>query len=160
MLTVPLALGAFATACSSGSNESEAAADAERPLLEFAQCMRANGVPGFPDPTAQTDGSFGFERPRDASPEALDQALERCQAAAEAAGIPLAPGAAQDPAAQDAVLEFARCMRQNGVAEFPDPSPRGDFHDLFAGINPNAPRVQRAMQSCQSYLAQIFGHGG
>lgn len=148
------------TACGGSGGSNAAAADAEKPLLAFAQCMRDNGVPSFPGPVAKADGTFGFERPRGASSAALDQALKSCQSEARAAGVRIGAGAAEDPQAQDAVLGFAQCMRKGGVAEFPDPGPSGDFHALFDGIEFDSPRVQQAIQGCQSFLGQIFGHGG
>ena len=138
------------------------ASDTERAMLDFAQCMRDNGVPSFPDPVARADGSFGFDgRPPGVPLSVLDDALERCQSELQATGSTLGPGlSAQDPESQDALLGFSRCMRENGVPEFPDPTPSGGFHGLFDGIDPDAPRVQQALQSCQSFLGQIFGHGG
>jgi hypothetical protein len=70
ILVLAAALAAAAilsvTACgSSGSNDSDSAAsDTEQAALDFAQCMRDNGVPTFPDPVAKPDGSFGFDRPQ------------------------------------------------------------------------------------------------
>ena len=162
LVLATVASASVLSACSSSDagGSDAGASESEQALLAFAGCMRDNGVPTFPDPVARPDGSFGFERPRDVSPEALQDALESCESEAQAAGVPLSPGSAEDPETQDAVLGFARCMRENGVGEFPDPGPGAQFHELFAGIDPNAPRVARAIQSCQSFLGQIFGHGG
>jgi hypothetical protein len=151
---------------SSDSGDSYAAAsDSERALLDFAQCMRDNGVPSFPDPVARPDGSFGFERPQGVSPSALDDALASCQAEAQAAGVD-AGSAAPDTDAQDQLLELSRCMRANGIPEFPDPKPGSDvisgLHELFANYDLESPRVAQALESCQSVLNQILApvHGG
>jgi len=146
---------------SSGSSSSSATSGTEEAMLEFATCMRDNGVPKFPDPVAQPDGSFSFPRPRDVPSRAIDKALESCQAELKAAGLRVPGSDTQDPALEDAILDFARCMRANGMPEFPDPKPGAGFHDLFEGVNQDSPRVQQAIQSCQSILARIFGpsHG-
>jgi hypothetical protein len=146
---------------STTDDKAEASSDPEQAMLEFAQCMRDNGVPSFPDPVAQPDGSFGFPRPQGASSSALEAAVESCQSELEAAGLRLPGSDAQDPEVEDAILDFSRCMRENGVPEFPDPQPGAGFHGLFDGIDQQSPRVQRAIQSCESILSRIFGpsHG-
>jgi hypothetical protein len=151
---------------SSGSGDSEAAAgDAEQALLDFARCMRDNGVPSFPDPVAKLDGGFRLERPPGVSPSALDDALGSCRSEAQAAGID-AGSAAPDTDAQDRLLELSRCMRANGIPEFPDPQPGSDvltgLHGLFQNFDLESPRVARALQRCQSVVNQLLApvHGG
>jgi hypothetical protein len=146
---------------SSESSASGAATGSEQAMLEFAQCMRANGIPSFPDPVARADGSFGFERPQGVPLSAIDAALESCQSELEAAGLRLPGSQTEDPEVEDAILDFSRCMRENGVPEFPDPKPGEGFHGLFDTIDPDSPRVQQAIQSCESILSRIFGpsHG-
>jgi hypothetical protein len=148
------------TACgaSESGNSGAAASDAEQAALDFAQCMRDNGVPSFPDPVAKPDGGFGFERPQGVAPSALDDALESCQSEARAAGVD--PGSvAQDPEARDQLLRFSRCMRRNGVPDFPDPNPNasGSLRSVFGKVDLQSPRVQKAMASCDSILSQLGG---
>jgi hypothetical protein len=152
------------TACSSGDSES-AASDSEQAALDFAQCMRENGVPNFPDPVAQPDGSFGFQRPPGASASALDDALKSCRSEAQALGLDVGSGAG-DAEAQDALLRLSRCMRENGIPEFPDPKPNSDglggLHDLFSDYELESPRVSKALNACQPVLNQLLAgvHGG
>jgi hypothetical protein len=151
---------------SSGSGDSKSAAtDAEQAALDFAECMRDNGVPTFPDPVVQPDGSFGFQRPPGASANALDEALKSCQDEAEALGLDSGPEGG-DPEAQDALLRVSRCMRENGIPEFPDPKPNSDalsgLHDLFSDYDLESPRVAKALNACQPVLNQLLAgvHGG
>jgi hypothetical protein len=148
------------TACSSSDSSDSAAttSDTEQAALDFAQCMRDNGVPSFADPVAKADGSFDFERPQGVQPSTLDDALERCQSEARAAGIDSLQ-ATQDPQTRDQLLEFSRCMRQNGVPDFPDPKPNatGSLRSIFGKVDLQSPRVQKAMQSCDSILSQLGG---
>jgi hypothetical protein len=155
------------TACSSsGSGDSEtAASDPEQAALDFAQCMRENGVPNFPDPVARPDGSFRLERPPGVSADALDDALKSCESEAQALGIDSDPeGGGAD--AQDALLRLSRCMRANGLPEIPDPKPRSDalggLHDLFRDYDLESPRVATALNACQPVLNQLLEpvHGG
>ena len=155
------------TACSSSdsSDGSSVASDAEQAMLDFVQCMRDNGVPSFPDPVARPDGSFGLQRPVGVPASVLDDALASCQSEAQAIGLRSDPSA-PDTDAQDQLLKLSRCMRKNGIPEFPDPEPGSDviggLHGLFSGFDLESPRVARALESCQSVLNQLFGpgHGG
>jgi hypothetical protein len=146
------------TACNSSESgdSSQDTNDPEQAALDFAQCMRDNGVASFPDPVAKPDGSFGFARPKGVPRSALDNALESCQSEARKAGID-ALAAAQDPEAQDQLLEFSRCMRANGVPDFPDPKPSGSdsLRSIFGEVDLQSPPVQKAMESCDSILRQL-----
>lgn len=89
--------------------------------LKFAQCMRDNGVGKFPDPDAS--GTFTIESVAngtaiDANSPSFQRALTACRDL-EPPGF---TGATRSPAQQGAALEFARCMRDNGVTDFPDPA--------------------------------------
>ncbi|HEX4106660.1 MAG TPA: hypothetical protein VHX88_00910 [Solirubrobacteraceae bacterium] len=92
-------------------------------LLAFARCMRANGVSGFPDPTA--GGGAAFTVPAGASPAApaFRAAQTTCQKLLPGGGS-AAPGTgpAASPQTLAKLLRIARCMRQHGVPQFPDPS--------------------------------------
>jgi hypothetical protein len=156
---VILALTAFD---SSGSET--AASGTEQAMLDFAECMRDNGVPSFPDPVAKPDGTFGFERPRGVPDAVLDDALASCRAELQAIG---GSGSGEDDTdVQDGLLKLSRCMRENGIPEFPDPAPGSDLisglHGLFSNFDLQSPRVARALESCQPVLNQILAplHGG
>ena len=97
--------------------------DEER-LLRFADCMREHGV-DFPDPVVEADGrvQFGFrpgaggggrlqELGRDPD---LPAARQACEDLLE--GLSFGPGSGNFDTTelQDTLLEFARCMRANGV---------------------------------------------
>nr|WP_221375412.1 hypothetical protein [Actinoplanes polyasparticus] len=95
-------------------------ADEKSQLRAYAKCMRANGV-DMPDPNG--DGALGVPAMKAGSPELkkMDAAIEKCR--------DLIPGGAggepQKVSAED--LERARalskCMRENGMPDFPDPDP-------------------------------------
>lgn len=87
-----------------------------RQNLTFAQCMRANGVPSFSDPSSNT-GPLSTNQTDPTSPP-FQAALRICQKYAPGghAGPP-APTAAQLHAAR----AFAQCVRQHGFPHFPDP---------------------------------------
>jgi hypothetical protein len=127
--------------------------------------MRENGVPSFPDPVAQPDGSFRLERPPGVSAGALEDALKSCESEAQALGID-SGSEGGDAEARDGLLRLSRCIRANGLPEFPDPKPNGDalggLHDLFSDYDLESPRVAKASNACQPALNQLLEpvHGG
>jgi hypothetical protein len=66
---------------------------------------------------------------------------------------PAASPSGGDP--MDAALAYARCMREHGISDFPDPKP-GEGIDIDAGIDagahpdldPNNPQFQAANEAC------------
>ena len=81
--------------------------------VKFAQCMRAHGVPHFPDPDTKGATNFGV----DVSPEVFTKAAEACKDLAP----PGALSSKRTPKQQSGALEFAACIRSHGVKDFPDP---------------------------------------
>src|SRR5262249_20969191 len=83
----------------------------------FSACMRAHGLPSFPDP----DSSGRVEIPAGAG---IDKNSAVFRTAAQACGS-LAPAGATSPQQQAELqrqlLAFASCMRSHGVPAFPDP---------------------------------------
>ncbi len=90
-------------------------------LLAFSKCMRANGVPNFPDPAAG-GGGFPVDAGLNRSSPAFHAAQAKCRALLPGGGLP-GPGTQTHPASYTLakLLNIARCMRLHGVTEFPDP---------------------------------------
>jgi hypothetical protein len=122
--------------------------------LKLSECMRANGVPNFPDPNGQgvIQGS-GI----DPNSQAFQKAQQRC--AAKLGGAKGNRSPAQQAQAQAAALAFSKCMRSHGVSGFPDPQfgSGGEIRiSLHAsggsGLDPGSPIFQKAQQTCGSLL--------
>lgn len=125
--------------------------------LTFSKCMRANGVPSFPDidprtmhiqstqgPNGQTISVNGvsFDAP------AFRAARQSCQKyLPHGYATP-----AQSAQARQRGLEFARCMRSHGVPNFPDPkvisSSGGNQQVYLPGVNTQSPAVQAGAKAC------------
>lgn len=91
------------TNASSGSNPS---------FLQFAECMRANGVPNMPDSGQITPGS-GINP----SSPAVQRALNTCKNRLPGGGPPTQASEQQ----KQQLLAISECMREHGVTGFPDP---------------------------------------
>jgi hypothetical protein len=126
--------------------------------VKFAECMRANGVSAFPDPNASgelTIDAVANGSSVDTSSAAFKQAMTACRSL-EPPGF---TGGKVTPSRRTARLEFARCMRESGVPDFPDPTPTGPLIDTnripsLAGKDPRSdPGLQAAMQTCRRYAS-------
>ena len=126
--------------------------------LKLAECMRANGVPNFPDPNGQGVIQGSGIDPN--SPQ-FQKAQQKC--AKSLGGGPGTRSPAQVARAQAAALAFSRCMRSHGLPDFPDPqfgsgggvSIRISAHaggNNSTGLDPNSPIFQKAQQTCGSLL--------
>lgn len=56
-------------------------------------------------------------------------------------------------------LVFAQCMRDNGIANYPDPQQEGSRIQLNSGLNMNTPVAEKATRACRASLPQGAGTG-
>jgi hypothetical protein len=120
-------------------------------LVAFSSCVRAHGVPNFPDPQRLAGGNLkltihqlGADDPR------VRTATDHCSYLLPNRGG--SPETAQQTRAQLAdELSFARCMRKHGVSRFPDPSAQGGLSVEMVqaqGIDVHSPLVLRVVEEC------------
>ena len=168
LLTAAGVLAAAATiaACGSSSSAGSSAPTGSGPstgsgssstssALAFSKCMRANGVPNFPDlsnngirieASGQTISVNGVS----VNAPAYAAARRKCEKyMPHASGTTTPAESAQEH--KDA-LQFARCMRSHGVPNFPDPkvisSSDGNQTVYLPGLSPYAPAFQTAANAC------------
>ena len=140
------------TAGSTGTNTASPHAKA----VKFAECMRTNGVGAFPDPDASgalTIDAVANGSSVDTSSAAFKQAVSTCKDL-EPSGF---TGHERSPQEQKAALEFAQCVRDNGVRDFPDPSvsqPLVDTNRIPSAATPGGISIlNAAMHRCGQYAA-------
>ena len=130
--------------------------DGQEAILQFAACLRDNGI-DLPDPQFGADGGFfggggGELGGIDFMSRDFLAAMEACQHLLEA----LRPqvDAAQQAEQNEELLAFAECMRAEGI-DFPDPDPirgltlgsmRGE--DGGFAFDPFSPEFQEASTAC------------
>lgn len=144
--------------------------------LAFAKCMRANGVPNFPDPIP--GGGFAFN-PAGMNPgaPAVRAAQAKCQRFAPHPPGGPSVGSSSGSASSQALAQLrtvASCMRRHGISEFPDPqvsrppnlnlgaySNITDYEGVFllfpATIDMQSPAWEQAAAACGP-LAEGFNH--
>ena len=147
----------------SGSAGASSSAASLQQAVKFSECMRSNGVANFPDPSASgqlTIDAVANGSGLDTSTPAFQQALSACKDL-EPPGF---TGSARTAQQQEAALKFAQCIRNNGVPDFPDPTPDGPLVDTkripSAGSSGGMSLLHAAMQKCGSFSAAAGVTGG
>lgn len=130
--------------------------------LAFSRCMRANGVPNFPDlnssaeriqagrgPNGQTLAINGVS----VDAPAYEAARKACRK--DTPHIDATP--AQTAEFQKKALKFAECMRSHGIKNYPDPKitigPGGGQGVNLSGygLNFSSPAFQSAANACGGF---------
>jgi hypothetical protein len=113
---------------------------------ELVRCARANGMPNLPDPQIDSNGRADFPN---GTPEPPASVRRACQSIYDRLPPSARGEQARPPADMQALLRYARCMREHGVADFPDPDAEGNFRAQAGATDPKTPRFQGAMQACR-----------
>src|SRR4051794_9420988 len=141
------------TTASSTSSGTDKKLTAHDKAVKFAECMRANGVPHFPDPDPSGDTNFGV----DVTAEVWLKAVDACKALKP----PGALSSKRTPKQQSATLRFAQCVRDHGVKDFPDPVNGEPVIDTYKIPSSNRPGgmtiLNAATRRCGSILKRSAG---
>lgn len=149
---------ALALAACDSSNQPKSAAGGRGQALKFADCMRAHGVPNFPDPSA--GGAIDITPQSGINPQSpsFQAAQHACSRYAPLKGhLPKMSASERRKA-----LRFAECMRAHGEPDFPDPTlttPKGATAVLVlrgmvfafgpgAQLDPKSPAFKQAATAC------------
>ncbi len=157
-------------ACGGSRGTGGSATAARTAALKFASCMRANGVPNFPDPGHGSGGGVQLQATQSPNGQqtlkvngvpvnapAFQSAQTKCQKY-----VPQGPALTSSDVARikARALKMAACMRTHGVPNFPDPTvstgPGG--HGISIGLkssvadpvhlNPQSPAFEAAQKIC------------
>ncbi|WP_341718095.1 hypothetical protein QQG74_30665 [Micromonospora sp. FIMYZ51] len=147
---VATAGGADATPSASASDGTDHSDREKR--LAFARCMRENGVE-MPDPDG--DGGLLFRSDGSTDHNKIEAAMAECRE--------LLPNGGEPPRLNAEQLEqmrtMARCMRENGVPDFPDPAPDGriqvDRNKFRSDLDDST--FKAAMEKCRQHVPQFGG---
>jgi hypothetical protein len=170
LLACALALSG-AAACSKPKTEAPSSAgdtsqdSVEEKMRAFAQCMRDHGIE-MQDPEVVTDENGGTRTKVQIGPgpsgapkgeggpapndEVFKKAEQECR--------PLMPqggqlGQGPSPQDEEDMRNFSKCMRENGVENFPDPQPGGGIAiSPENGINPEDPAFKEAEKKCEELM--------
>ncbi len=145
---------------STGGGESSPGSQA----VAYSACVRAHGVPNFPDPKITTHGNEGSVaiaiNPSISGNPHFKSAQQACKKLLPGGG-PGGEGNHQiTPSEQSRYLKAAACIRSHGVPNFPDPTfSGGGVHIEHRGLNESSPAFKAAVQACESLIPGGV-HGG
>ena len=162
-------IGVISAGCSDASSETGTGSSGgtknatnQEKAMKFAKCMRDNGVSEFPDPPASgelTIDGIANGSSLDTSTAAFKQAISACKDL-EPSGFTGHKRSAQQ---QKNALEFAQCIRDNGVKDFPDPTPGAPLVDTnripSTARNGGMSILNAAMQKCSDHAASAGVEG-
>jgi hypothetical protein len=145
---------------SGGSGPAQAASQA----VAYAACVRAHGVPNFPDPQVSSHGNEVSVRvavtPGLSSNPHFNSAQQACRKLLPGGGPGSGSSHQISPQEQSQYLKAAACIRSHGVPNFADPTfSGGGVHIEKQGINLNSPQLLGAEQACKSLIPGGL-HGG
>ncbi|GIH09856.1 hypothetical protein Rhe02_79230 [Rhizocola hellebori] len=159
---------------SAGQNQAQATGspvseDPQERARQFAQCMRDQGIE-MPDPEFTDDGGMSIQiGPGEGGPvtdaqgidpkqdmSKFEEAHKACQQFMPSGGEMGKP----DPEMEAKMREFAKCMRENGVENFPDPSTEGGGIIIGGpnsenGIDPSDPTFKAAQEKCAALMPKM-----
>ncbi|MEV5571957.1 hypothetical protein AB0L06_18065 [Spirillospora sp. NPDC052269] len=120
--------------------------------LQVSKCFRAHGQPSFPDPTQDPSGNWAIPNTGGGEPkvpppcDSLVRQMKRQGGATGSTNQPLPAG--EIVKARD----FAKCMREKGVTDWPDPNANGYFVLPPRLGPPNGKRLfKQQMVACKPY---------
>ena len=148
-LGVVLLLAALAGCAASGGSSAVTTTtgqqDAAAVWRELVRCARANGMPNLPDPQIDSNGRAAFPNGTPDPPASVRRA---CQSIADRLPASARGDTERPPADIQALLRFARCMREHGVTDFPDPKADGTFPHTGSLRQGKTPRMISALRAC------------
>jgi hypothetical protein len=143
-------------AAATGTATSTATATTQDKLVQLAGCIRAHGVPHFPDPDPEGDFQFGI----DVSPAVWRRATDACRSLTP----PGTFSGRRSPKQQSDALRFAACVREHGVKDFPDPvngDPLIDTTKIPSSDKPGGMTIlNAATRACRGVLQLAAGGQG
>jgi len=143
----PQVASAQSAAAKAGASPSATASHDPDAPIKFSRCMREHGISWFPDPK---DGKMSIRIPQGSDRKKFEAAQEACKQFMPNGGEMRKPS----PEELEQARQMAKCMRENGVPNFPDPAPDGgiaiDSNKL--GIGPDDPSWKKAEAACSQYM--------
>ena len=156
-------LGSSASATTSSNSSSAGSAGTSESgspgsqAVAYSACMRAHGVPDFPDPQVSSTGNsvsvkIGVTPAITGNPH-FKSAQQACNKLLPGGGPGSSPNHQISPQEQSQYLKAAACIRSHGIPNFPDPTfSGGGVHVSEKGLNLHSPQVRAAEEACQSLI--------
>ncbi len=141
----------------SGGSGSGGSAAPNSQAVAYSACMRAHGVPNFPDPKISVNGNEVKVAVRvtpgiTGNPQ-FKSAQQACAKLLPGGGPGEGSNHQISPQEQSQYLKAAACIRTHGVPNFPDPTfSGGGVHISHKAIDVHSPQLRAAEEACQSLI--------
>jgi hypothetical protein len=142
----------------SANSAADRESEAREAQLKYARCMREHGV-DMPDPVFQSGGGVTQTGPADEDDMKRPKFREAEQACKKYLEAIEAPELSEEESEEfrEAALANARCMREHGIENFPDPTFTKDgaaelMIDKGSGIDPEDPEFKAAEKACRDTM--------
>jgi hypothetical protein len=93
-------------------------------LRQLSRCIRAHGLPNFPDPVVRSDG---VPVEPDSAPRVPPSIQAPCRSIAERIPPDYTTTTPVSSSDFQKLLALARCIRAHGIPDWPDPNALGEF---------------------------------
>jgi hypothetical protein len=139
-----------------GGASSSAPAQAASQGVAYGACIRAHGVPDFPDPQVSATGNSVSVKVRVTSgitgnPH-FKSAQQACRKLLPGGGPGSGAGGQLSTREQGEVLKLVACIRAHGVPNLPDPSFADGGVHLPQSVDVRSAAFKAAEQACQSLI--------
>jgi hypothetical protein len=118
--------------------------------VKFAECIRAHGVSDFPDPDASNEFEYGVS----VTPAVWTKVVDACKDLQPPGSL----SAERNPEQEKEALTFARCVREHGIRDFPDPIDGEPLINTYripsSGTDGGMTVLNAAIQKCRDPLAK------
>ncbi|ADD45567.1 hypothetical protein [Stackebrandtia nassauensis] len=145
LAAVSLALALTLTGCGgsddTGSQGESAADKNHEKALKYAKCMREHGV-DMEDPEPGEGLKFTA---KGGDPKVMEKAQKACEKYQPQGN----KGGKGDAKQKEKMLDYSKCMRDNGVEDFPDPTDKGMMIDKDVAEDPDFEDAQKA---CEKHM--------
>jgi hypothetical protein len=149
IVTATLGAGSVAGCGSTAGKRGTSINAANVSAVRFSRCLRSNGVPNFPDPGPggyATGSGSDIELQAPASQSAFNACQKYLRRSGHSPPVPVSVRRQE--------IALARCMRANGVPNFPDPDANGDIQFPVTSPIPKSPAFRRAQSGpCKKDLS-------
>jgi hypothetical protein len=125
--------------------------------VAYTACVRAHGVPNFPDPKVSTNGNevkvaIAVTPAITGNPH-FKSAQQACGKLLTGGGPGEGSNHQMTPSEQVQYLKAAACIRSHGVPNFPDPTfSGGGVHINHQALNESSPAFKAAVHACESMI--------
>lgn len=155
-----LLAAALALAACGGSNPPSSSTSAHvEDAVKFSKCMRENGVKDFPDPKVSANGGTELSfNAAGVAPKTMEAAQQTCQHFQEEGEEAAEASPQQKAESEEAVQEFAKCMREHGIEVKTKVSPGGGVSvgvgagGAKGGSHGESPALKAASEACQGLM--------